>query len=130
MKGFAVAAVSFALLGIAGCGGSDSSGSPDEDQIRQVASDFSAAIADGDYAAACDLFAPESVQFFEVQKQIPGGCPGVLKVTYGNMSDADVEALAEVESLEVKGDKATADLGGGESAGYQKINGNWVMSLE
>jgi hypothetical protein len=130
MKGIAVAVVSLALVGITGCGGSDSSSSPDEDAIREVAANFSKAIADGDYGAACALFARDSAKFFEIQKQIPGGCKGVMKLTYGQKSDEDIEALADVSSLEVKGDKATAELGGGESARYEKIKGNWVMTLE
>lgn len=130
MKVFAVAAVSVAVLGFAGCGGSDSDSSPDEDAIRAAASDFSTAIADGNYADACDLFAPESVKFFDSQKQIPGGCSGVMKLTYGSKSDDDIEAMGEVESVDVSGDKATADLGGGETARYEKIDGNWVMTLE
>jgi len=124
----AVAVVSLVLTGLFGCG--DSSGSADEDQIRQVAADFSKAIADGDYQGACDLFAPESIKFFNTQKAVPDGCAGVMRLSYGQKSDEDIKALGEVESLDVNGDKATADLGGGESAQYEKIDGNWVMTLD
>ena len=78
MKGFPGCRGFFCLWESPVCGGSDSSGSPDEDQIRRwpaISPRRSPTVITG----GPDPFAPESVQFFEVQKQIPGGCPGVLR---------------------------------------------------
>lgn len=124
-----VAVVGIALL-IAGCGGSDSGGNSDEDQINEAMSSFSSAIADGDYAAVCDMYNPETTQFFEETKDIAGDCEALTESTYGGLDESTVESLGEVETVEISGDTATLELGNGDPMVLQKVDGEWKLTLD
>ena len=130
MKRFALVVVSVALFGFAGCGGDKSSGNPDEDRIREVMASFSDAISRQEYDRACSMYVQDTVEFFEAQAQIPGGCEGVMKVTYGSLSNDRLDGLGTTESVEVDGQRATVELENGDSARLRKVAGAWKLSLD
>ncbi|HTU15330.1 MAG TPA: hypothetical protein VMF31_09035 [Solirubrobacterales bacterium] len=97
--------------------------------MSAVVSDFSDNIADGDYAAACDMYDSEAVEFFETQGQIPGGCEGLTEATFGSLSEDQVAGI-EAESIDIEGDMATVQLVNGDEFGLRKEGDGWVMTLD
>jgi len=130
MKRLAVVAVSVALLGVAGCGGSDSGGNSDEDQVKETVATFSDNLANEDYGAVCDMYAAESVEFFKAQKQMTGGdCEDLIGNTYGKLTDDQIDGI-EADSIDLKGDKANVQLKNGDTLILQKEDGEWMVTLD
>lgn len=130
MKRFAGVAILGAALLFAGCGGDDSGGSSDEDQINEAVASFSTAIADDDFAAVCAMYSPETQQFFEETKDVAGDCEVLIEGTYGGLDDQTVESLGEVETVEINGDTANVELANGDTMVLQKIDGEWKLTLD
>lgn len=119
-----VAAVGAVLL-LAGCGGSS-----DEDQVSEVVADFATALSDGDYAAACEMYSPESHEFFEDTKEVTGGCETGIERVYSGLSDEKLEAYGEVEDVTIEGDRATAEQASGDYTILQNVDGEWLLTLD
>src|SRR4051812_25585460 len=91
---------------VGGCGGGPKS---DEDQIRDVATSFSHAFRDGDYAKACNYMTSDAKEDLAKAGVFLGGnisCDSVLKAVKGQMDAADKKQLenAKVRSIKVTGD--------------------------
>lgn len=128
MKGFAVVVVSVALLGVAGCGGSDSgSSSDDQAAIEALASQYAQTALDGDFAATCKLLTPESLKKIDDIK-VFGSCEELMKTGLGGLPDDEVKKLGEITNLEVNGDTATAEARG-ETVNFEKVNGEWKLAV-
>ena len=125
-----IAVAALAALVLAGCGGSDSGGDSDEDQVRATVSSFSDAVADGDFAAVCEMYSPETQAFFKETKDVAGDCEVLIEGTYGGLDEQTVEALGEVETIEVEGDTANVELGNGDQMVLQKVDGEWMLTLD
>jgi len=102
-----------AAAALAGCGQSE-----DRDQVRDVAAAFSAALGDGDGAAACEQLSEPTVEALEEQEQAP--CEeaiGELRL------DAD-----EVAHVRVYVTNAEAEYASGERAYLDRSHDGWRMS--
>ncbi len=130
MKRFVGVAVLGVALAIAGCGGSDSGGNSDEDQVNEAISNFSTALSDGDYGAVCEMYSPETQQFFEDTKEVAGDCETLVEETFGSLSDEDLEAFGQAESVTIDGDTATVEQGTGDTTVLQKVDGEWMLTLD
>ncbi|HNC16339.1 MAG TPA: hypothetical protein PLV77_10585 [Solirubrobacterales bacterium] len=125
MKRLIGVAVLGAALLLAGCGGDS-----DEDQAGEVVSNFAAALADGDYAAACEMYSPKTHEFFKDTSDVTGGCePGIERV-YSGLSHEKLEAYGDVEEVTIDGDKATVEQASGDYTILQKVDGEWMLTLD
>jgi hypothetical protein len=128
MKRFAVAVVAAALLGAAGCGGSDSGSGSDEEQIQALADDYSQAALDGDYTAACDTFSSEAIEQINNLKQFDS-CEDLVEAGLAQLDASQKEELANLSNIQVDGDTATAEGRDGEIT-FIKENGEWKAQLD
>ena len=133
MKRIAVAAVTVALLGAAGCGSDDSGGSTesgpsDEEQIQAVAENYSQAALDGDAAAACDLFSEAALEELNNSEEFES-CEEVVETGFGILDDSQKKEIAEISNIQVDGDTATAEGRDGEVS-LVRENGEWKLETQ
>jgi hypothetical protein len=90
-----------AMLSVAGCGGGS-----DEDQIREAATDFTVAFADGDMDRVCELMTGEAKRKLVALGR--GSCEQVMGLAGDAMDDAERDRLrdAEVTKVTIDGDRA------------------------
>jgi hypothetical protein len=100
-----VAALGVLALTAPACGGDDD-GKSDADQVKEVVTDFYAALADGDGAEACDLVTGNAKA-----RLSPGqrSCEEAVDQAATRTDDELEEALRniEVSDIKVEGDEAT-----------------------
>ena len=128
MKRFAVAVVAAALLGAAGCGGSDSGSGSDEEQIQALADDYSQAALDGDYTAACDTFSSEAIEQINNLKQFDS-CEELVEAGLSSLSESQKKELGNLSDIQVDGDTATAEGRDGQIS-FIKEDGEWKAQLD
>lgn len=127
MKVLVAASVSVAVLALAGCGGGDSNDAADQQAIESVASQYASTAADGDFAATCKLFTPDSLARIEKLK-VFGSCQELMKAGLGSLPEGEIEKLGEISDLQVDGDTATAQSRG-ETIKFRKIDGEWKLDV-
>jgi len=132
LAGVRVLVVAAALFALAGCGSSDS----DDDKIDEALTGYFAALADDDGETACDYLSPSGRQeLVQVAKtSLPQlrniKCPelvGAMGKNYGEAEKSELRS-AEVTSIEVDGDSATAVVKGANiDPTLVKSDGEWLI---
>jgi len=121
-----VLAVAAATTGIGACG-SDDSGN-DEATIKQVLTDYTAALAAGDGEKACGFVAEEGKKQLE---QVGGGdCVKAISALSQLIPAPEKAKLTDLEivSVRIDGDRATAEIRGADRpAQLQKVDDNWLI---
>lgn len=121
--------VTFALVGF-GCG-TDSSGGSDEDQIRDLVSQSASYLADNEYGNYCELLSPAAVEEIESTDGFEdASCEGIMAFAGSMVSDSDIEAMTDPESIEVNGEEARISYPSGselDSFRVEKIDGTWLI---
>jgi len=138
-----VVVVVLAAVAVPGCGGGDEA-SP-EAQVRAVFGEYNAALADGDYGAACERLAPETVAKLDQNAArlgigTGGGCAATLErvvdraAAQGEIRLDEVAETARVKQVTVTGDAAVIEW----SAVYdgrrvpisqsaRRVDGSWKL---
>jgi hypothetical protein len=127
------AALLAALLALAACG----SESP-EDAVRETATQYSTALANGDADTACELTSSDAKrQLAAAGAGIAGGdCPAVMKMVLRALSDSDRRKLRDfsVTKVAIKGDRATAEDDNGAvieaRMGLVKNGDRWLIAAD
>ena len=127
------AALVAALLALAACG----SESP-EDAVRETATQYSTALANGDADKACELTSSEAKrELAAAGAGIAGGdCPAVMKMVIRALSDSDRRKLRDfsVTKVAIKGDRATAEDDNGAvmeaRMGLVKNGDRWLIAAD
>ena len=70
-----------------------------------------------------------TMEFFESQKQVTGGCEKLIKATYGSLSDEQIEGI-KADSVDVTGGKANVQLANGDSLVLKKDGDEWKVTLD
>ena len=132
-KRMILAALTAAVL--AGCGGGS-----DEDQVREVASDFTAAFADSDAKRACELMTSEAKQqIVKAAAALGGGeCEKTMSAATGLLDESQKDALrdAEITKVTISGDRAevtqSADVGDSGDGPMQlaKRGDRWLVDAD
>jgi hypothetical protein len=122
-----------AVVLAAGCGGIG--GSSSEDGVRETVGAYFTALADRNFAEACDRVSPD----FKV------GLAGFAKRAYPDLDSTECVPIARriatagggrlvglqrkvrVRSVEVEEDRARAQLGPGQVAVLRRIEGDWLI---
>jgi ketosteroid isomerase-like protein len=134
-----LALLATAALGVAGCGGDDSGGGDDEAQVREVVSDYAAAIADSDGDKACGYLTNDARTQVEAAGKaldVDGGCAEVMEKATAQASDDERKQLENIEitSVEINGDRAvvqvTADGEKGDPSTMVKEDGEWRIAAD
>lgn len=119
-----------------------------EDDIREVFADYNEALAERDWADACEQLAPETTQKLRQNagtlglKDLPDDCAGLLGTVY-ETADKDpqqkellneIVKSAKVDSVDVQGDTATINWSAtvqGQSTPIsqtaRRIDGEWKL---
>ena len=127
------AALVAALLALAACG----SESP-EDAVRETATQYSTALADGQAGEACELTSSDAKrELAAAGAGIAGGdCPAVMKMVLRALSDSDRRKLRDfsVTKVAIKGDRATAEDDNGAYVptrlGLVKDGDRWLIAAD
>jgi hypothetical protein len=118
-----MALIAAAVLLSTGCAGGGSNGHTQpsqQDQVKEVANEFTAAFGSGDIKKACALFDPA------VFKGLPPrfGCVGI----YGGSSGFERSFLtATPERVVVSGNAATIGFSNGRIIRFKKVVGRWLV---
>ena len=126
MKRMAVAVVAVALLGVAGCGGSDSGS--DEEQIQALADQYEQAALDGDYSAACDTLSSEAMAQINDLQQFDSR-EELVEAGLSSLSESQKKELGNLSDIQVDGDTATAEGRDGQIS-FIKEDGEWKAQLD
>lgn len=127
------AALLAALLALAACG----SESP-EDAVRETATQYSTALANGDADKACELTSSEAKrELAAAGAGIAGGdCPAVMKMVLRTLSDSNRRSLRDfsVTKVAIKGERATAEDDNGDNdvtrLGLVKNGDRWLIAVD
>lgn len=133
MRRASSAALVAALLALAACG----SESP-EDAVRETATQYSTALANGDAYKACELTSSEAKrELAAAGAGVAGGdCPAVMKIVLRALSDSDRGKLRDfsVTKVAIRGDRATAEDGNGDNdvtrLGLAKNGDRWLITAD
>jgi len=117
----------------AGCGGGG--GSSSEDSVRETVGAYFTALSDRDFAEACERVSPDFkirlVGFAE--RAYPdldsNECVVIAEriATSGGDRLVGLQSRVRVRSVEAEEDRATAQLGPGQVAKLQRIEGDWLI---
>lgn len=116
-----------AALGVAACGKSD------EDQVRDVVSEFRDAAKEKDAAKLCATFSQEGLEqtFGQKGDQAKSTCEQQVKSIADQLAK-NAEKDLEVTEVKVDGDKATAKTrtegGSEETSTFVKVDDEWKIS--
>ena len=107
MRSKMLTVAAMATVVLAGCGGGS-----DEDQVREVASDFTAAFADGDAKRACELMTSDAKQqIVKAAASLGGGtCEKAMSAATGLMDESQKEVFSEAEIAKVTINGTTAEV--------------------
>ena len=122
------------VLLAAGCGGDDTEGMTDPQQVRAVAERYFEAMADGDAGGWCDtLSAAEDDRVVEGSGY--DSCEEGVQDTVEMVGEQQLEAIRQirVEEPRVTGDSATVEFSAGGRPGPQPLeltreDGEWKIS--
>jgi hypothetical protein len=139
LRTLSIAVLATASMGVAACGGDDSGGGgDDQSQIRDVVTNYAAAIADKDGDTACGFLTESARKQVEAAGEAldADGCGEVMEKVTAEASDEDRQDLkdAEVVSVKVDGDRATVQVKAGEDTGDPstliKEDGEWRIDVD
>ena len=115
----------------------------DEEAVETSFNDYNAALAAEDFAAACALNAPESIETMldaieQQAGQRPTDCVDAFEALYTNPATAEqVDAIAsttEIQDVTVTGDEAevtwSAEVQGQRptvTSNLRRVDGNWLL---
>lgn len=133
-----LALLATAALGVAGCGGDDSGGGGDDEaQVRDLVTNYAAAIADSDGDKACGYLTNDARAQVEAAGKaldVDGDCGAVMDKATEEASDEDRKELEDIEvtSVEVNGDRAVVQVTSGGETGdpstVVKEDGEWRIA--
>jgi hypothetical protein len=119
----ASAAFLAAVLALAAC----ESQSP-QDAVRETATQYSSALANGDAKKACERTSDDAKR----ELAAAGDCPAVIKMVITALSDAKRRGLRDfsVAKVVIKGDRATAEGTDATRLGLVKDGGRWLITAD
>ena len=136
MRSFTLPAAAAALLLLSGCGGAAS----DQDQVREVAGQFTSSFANGDMKRACELMTSNAKQQIVSSGALLGGgdCAKIMGVARGLLDESDLDKLktAKITEIKVTGQTATAqstaDLDDEDDGPmrFTKRGGHWLVEAD
>lgn len=119
-------ATAAAAIAVGGCGGSD------EDDVRATVEGYLHALGDGDYAEACDKLGPGARRDLARYPQLGTDCEEILARALEAVGSGEGDPVlkgAEVSSVRVSGDEATAEVKGAtQTAHLERAGGEWEFS--
>ncbi|MBI5104405.1 MAG: hypothetical protein HZB46_05360 [Solirubrobacterales bacterium] len=117
---------------VAACG-SDASDGRDQDAVQQTVERFVSAFAGGHDAEACRLLSDDAKDALGA----PSSCPAGIAALRAMLPTAQRDRLgdAQVESVEVAGDRATVRLSAfidsdGRPTRLRRVDGRWLIQPE
>lgn len=122
MKKPLLALVLVTALGLAACGGSSESSSP-EDQVRETLNSIADDIENEEWGNFCEHLSPDA----EAEAENSGGnCEGRTMASASFISDEDIERMRNPGEITITGDVARMNTDGEEMV-LVNVGGEWMI---
>jgi hypothetical protein len=149
MKKIATVVAMIAMLGIVGCGGSDSS-TPDESsaetsaqaiapsseadttetsgsatqEIEDLNEEFANAFADKDAEAVCDLMSPQAKAELETPENT---CEDTVPLGFALVDQKEIDRISNPVAIKIKGDRAIIEYESGDDGFADLVDDQWMI---